>query len=122
MSVVAVYPAVGHKPHQMQGRALLFCVFHRRNQSRVFDKIAVHYRLGYSCVVLIHCPAGADVGVPDLAVAHLSVGQPHVHSGSAEGGKRVITEIIIKIWGVSGFDCVAAGVGVEAETVHDYQS
>ena len=72
---VAVHAAVGDKPHHMQLFAVPLGVVHRLDERGIGEKVAVLDRLGDAGEFLIDDPAGTDIEVTDLAVAHLSFGK-----------------------------------------------
>ena len=119
MRVVAMNAAIGHQTHQVKCRAVLFAVFHCTDKSLVFKKVSVLNGLRNSCQFLIHNTAGTDVGVTDLAVAHLTVGQTNVHAGSTDIGHRVFTHQLVKIRRVGGGNRIAVVGFIFAEAVHD---
>ncbi len=73
---VGVDAAVGQQAHQVQGRALLQAGVHGVPVGGIFIKAPVGNGFGDPGQVLEHHPAGADVGVTHLAVAHLPSGRP----------------------------------------------
>ena len=119
VSVVAVNAAVGHKTHQVKSRGILFAVLHCANESFIGEKVAVLNGFCDPGKLLIDHPAGADVGVADLGVAHLTVGKTDVKAGCADKGHGILTDDLIKIRLLCGGDSVAVGAFVLAETVHD---
>ena len=119
---MAVHPAVGQEARQVQGGPRFFGVVHGVFQGFVFEEIPILNGFGDAGQLLIHHPAGADIGVADLAVAHLPVGQAHVHAGRADGGAGVLREHLGQVGGLGGLDGVAVGVGVNAEAIHDDKS
>ena len=65
-------------------------------------------------------PARAHVGVADLRVAHLAVGQADSHAAGLDGGHGVIGKDLVQIRLVRGGHGVAVGlVRRPAEAVHD---
>ena len=73
----------------MQCRVVFFAVLHRLHKGFVFKETAVPHRLGNPGELLIHHAAGADIGMSDLAVAHLPVRQADVHARRADAGGRI---------------------------------
>ena len=119
---VGVDAAVGQQAHQVQGRALLQAGVHGVPVGGIFIKAPVGNGLGDPGQVLEHHPAGADVGVAHLAVAHLSLGQAHVQAGGGQLTAGIFRKepVQVGLFGVG--DGVAGGLGPEAEAVHDDQS
>ena len=106
----------------MQGGALGLAVVHGAHIGLVGEEIAVCDGLGDAGQVLKHHPAGADVGVAHLAVAHLPLGQAHVQAGGGQLTAGIFRKepVQVGLFGVG--DGVAGGLGPEAEAVHDDQS
>ena len=116
---MAVYAAVGQKPRDVE----LFARVARREHGLlvglVFKEAAVGHGVGDPGQVLVDHAARADVGVADLAVAHLPLGQTHGEPRGLELGVRALGKEPVQI------RCVRAGDGVglarrsQAEAVHD---
>ena len=90
--------------------------------SGIAEEVSVGDGLGDPGQVLEHHPAGADVGVAHLTVAHLSCGKAHVQAGGLEGGVGKLPEKLVQPGGGGGLDGVAVGGVGEAEAVHDDES
>ena len=75
---VAVHAAVGQQADEVQGLIVLDAVVHCANNGEVFADGAVFDVLGDFHQHLVNHPAGADVGVANLGVAHLAVRQANV--------------------------------------------
>ena len=103
----------------MQGCAGLLGVFHGGFQHVVLKELAVTDGLGDAGQLLIDHAAGADVGVADLTVAHLAVGQAHVHAGSTDLGVGIGGKQLVQVGGACGVDGVGAGVVAAAKTIHN---
>ena len=73
-----VYAAVGEQSVEVQRRALFQTGVHRGVVGGIFKEGAVLNGAGDARQVLEDHAAAADVGVADLAVAHLTGGQAHV--------------------------------------------
>ena len=110
MRQVAVYAAVGAQAHHMQGLAVGLGVLNGLDVDRVFKKFAVLNLLRHLRQDLEHHAARAHVGVADLGVAHLPLGQAHVQPGGLEQGVRVLGEELIQVGGIGDID----GVPLEA--------
>ena len=78
MCVVAVHAARRQQTEEMQRAVVLDSVVDSLVHSLVIEEVAVLDSLGDAGQLLIYYPARAHVGVADLAVAHLSVGQTDV--------------------------------------------
>ena len=72
--------------HQVDGLAGLDGGLHVLDQHRVLEHLAMVDGLGDGGQLLVHDAACAHVGVADLGVAHLAVGQADSHAGSINGG------------------------------------
>ena len=71
--------------------------------------------------VLHHEPASADIGVADLGIAHLAVGQPDIPARGREKGVRALPHHAVEIGGLRGQDGVVAGLGTPAPAVENAQ-
>ena len=116
---VGVDAAVGQQAHQVQGGALLQAGVHGVPVGGIFIKAPVGNGLGDPGQVLEHHPAGADVGVAHLAVAHLPVRQAHVQAGGPERGVGILPEKLVQPGRGGGADGVALRLLPQAEAVHD---
>ena len=85
-----VYAAVGEQSVEVQRRALFQTGVHRGVVGGIFKEGAVLNGAGDARQVLEDHAAAADVGVADLAVAHLTGGQAHVQTGGGELRMRVL--------------------------------
>ena len=103
----------------MKRGVVLLAVLHGVNESGILEERAVLYSLGYAHELLIHNAARAYIGVADLAVAHLSVGQTDIETRCADICHRIFREYSVEIRLLRRGDSVAVGVGILAEAVHD---
>ncbi len=90
---VAVDTAGGKKPHDVELFAVELCVLHGLDIHGVFEKPAVFYLLAHLGQDLEHHAPRADIGVPHLGIAHLTLRQAHVKPGGRQpcagvGGKK----------------------------------
>ena len=92
---------MGHEPvhayirgdaEQMQGGGVRLGVPHRREQLFVGEERLFANRLGDAHRLLVDDPAGAEVLVADLAVAHRSVGQSDVLTGGMNQHVRILSQ------------------------------
>ncbi len=60
--------------------------------------------------------------MPDLAVAHLTVRQAHVQTGSGQGGIGELLKEAVQPGGIGGKDSVSGLAVCHAEPVHNNQS
>ena len=98
---VAVHTAGAHQTHQMDGLAGIDGSLHVLNQNRVLEHLAVLDGLGNEGELLVHDAASAHVGVANLRVAHLALGQTDGHAGSVDGGHGIFCHQSIEV----GFLC-----------------
>lgn len=94
---VAVDAAVGQQAHQVEGTVPLLAVVHGLHIGVVLKKAAVLDGTADAGQILEHHPAGADVGVAHLAVAHLAVGQAHAHPRRTDGDMGAGGEQVVDI-------------------------
>ena len=122
---MAVDAAVGEQAHQVQGAVICERLVHRRDDRLVVLELVVVDGLGDSGQLLIDDSACADVGVTDLAVAHLTVGETDVHARRADLGQRVFLEESVEIRRVRRENGVrlflALFADAEAVKNHQYQ-
>ena len=115
---MAVDAAVGQQARHVQRLAVVRGVPHRLAQRLVLEERAVLDRLGYLDQVLIYDPSGADIGVTDLGVAHLTVGQTDPQTGSLYLSVRVFRPKLVKTGLFRRLDRVAVLRRIDAEAVH----
>ena len=116
---VAVNAAGGQQTHDVQRLAVVPGVVHGLDVDRVFKELAGLNLLGDLGQDLEHDAAGADVGVTDLGVAHLTLGQTYVQTAGLELGAGVFGKELVEI-GLPGGGNRVAGCGRgETIAVHD---
>ena len=119
---VAVHTAGAHQTHQMDGLAGIDGSLHVLDQNRILEHLTVLDGLGDQGQLLVHDAASAHVGVANLGVAHLAVGQADCHAGSLDGGHGVLFHQSIQMGGLGGHHGVAVGLARHpAEAIHDAQ-
>ena len=117
---VAVDAAGADQAHQVDGLPCVDGSFHVLDEDRVLEHLAVPDGLGDEGQLLVNDAACAHVGVADLRVAHLAVGQADCHAGSVDGGHGVLCHQRVDKRLVCGGHSVAIGlVGGPAKAVHD---
>ena len=116
---MGVDAAVAEQTHDMHGLARVPGGGHGLQIGGILKEVPVGDGLGDFGQVLEHHPAGADVGVAHLAVAHLALGQTHVQAGGGEVGAGVFGKELVQHRGVGGVDRVALVTGAEAEAIHN---
>ena len=94
-------------------------VVHRRPNGVVFEKVPVFRRPADAAELLVDHPAGADVGVAHLRIAHLPGRQAHILPGGGEGGVGVFPPEGIHHRGGGQRDGVARGGGGQAVAVQN---
>ena len=105
----------------MQSAVVFDAVIHGGAQRLVFKKVAVLHRLGNAGQLLIDDAAGTDVGVTDLAVAHLPVGQTHRHARCAESRHGAGGEEGVQMRGAGVGDGVIFSRIGNSKAVQDHQ-
>ena len=117
---VAVDTAGADQTHQVDGLALVDGSLHVLDQHGVLEHLAVLDGLGDKGQLLVDDAARAHVGVADLRVAHLAIGQADSHAGGLDGGHGVVGKDLVQIRFVGGGHGVAVGlIRCPAEAVHD---
>ncbi len=119
---VTVHTAGGEKSHHMQRFSICLGILDRLDVDRVFKELAGTDLLGDLRQDLEDDAARADVGVADLGIAHLSLGQTDVQTGGKKLGAGIVREELIEIGGFGLGDRVARGGRRDAEAVHDDKS
>ena len=119
---MAVHAAGAHQTHQVDGLAGFDRSLHVLDQHRVLEHLAIVDGLGDEGQLLVHDAACAHVGVADLGVAHLAIGQADSHAGSINSGHGILCHQSIQMGGLSSHHGVAKGlVRHPAEAIHDAQ-
>ena len=117
---MAVDTASADQTHQVDGLAGVNGRLHVLDQHRVLEHLAVLDGLGDEGQLLVNDAACAHVGVADLRVAHLAIGQADSHAGGLDGGHGVVGKDLVQIRFVGGGHGVAVGlIRCPAEAVHD---
>ena len=117
---VAVDAAGADQTHQVNGLARVDGGLHVLDQNRVLEHLTVLDGLGDEGELLVDDAAGAHVGVADLGVAHLAIGQANGHAGGVDGGHGVLCHQRIDEGLVGDGHSVTIGlVGGPAEAIHD---
>ena len=93
---VGVDTAVGQQTDEVQGRSLFQTAVHGVEVGAVAEEGAVLNGTGDPGQVLKHHPAGADVGVAHLAVAHLPLGQTHIQTGGGQSGVGIFGKELVQ--------------------------
>ena len=119
---VRMHAAVGQQTEDVQGGIEPLALVDRAHQRFVFEEITVLNGLGDAGQLLIHDAARADIGVTDLGVAHLTVRQADIQTGSADIGHRVFLKDLVQIRRVRRLDRIALLFIAMAEAVHNDQS
>ena len=119
---MAVHAAGAHQTHQVDGLACVDGGLHVLDEDGVLEHLAVADGLGDEGQLLVDDAARAHVGVADLGVAHLAVGQADSHAGGINGGHGVLCHQSIQMGGLGSHNGVAEGlVRHPAEAIHDAQ-
>ena len=104
----------------MEGGAVFTAVFHRAGQRFVLEEITVLNGFGDAGQLLLDHPSGADIGVSDLGVAHLTVRQTDIQTGGSQLGVRVLCELTVEVGFMGGMDGVSIIGMVDAEAVQNH--
>ena len=121
VGIVAVDAAVGKQAHQVEGAPLFLAVFHGRHKFRVLEEVTVLDGLGDPGQLLVDNAAGANIGMAYLRVAHLAIGQSHIHARGADEGVGIGRQDLIQIGGIGSLNRVAILIGVITETIHNQE-
>jgi hypothetical protein len=89
---VRVHAARRDQAQQVQAAAFGHAGVGEPGPGRPHGEIALFQAARDADQVLVDDAAGADGQVPDLAVAHLPVGQAHVQAAGAQGGEGVVAQ------------------------------
>ena len=119
---VGVNTARAHQTVNMQLAVVLFAVVDCTEECLVLKEVAVLDGLGDTGQLLIDNAAGADVGVTDLTVAHLTVRQTDIQTGCPQLGRRILGENTVEIRRLCGMDGIAHVAAAQAKTVHNNQN
>ena len=119
VAIDGVHAAGADEADEVQARAALGGRADRRQQDGVLPEGAVGDRGVDARQVLEHRPAGAQVEVADLAVAHLAVGQADGGAGGVEAGMRPLGQQGAPARHVGGGDGIHGRVRPDAEAVDD---
>ncbi len=119
MGQVAVDAAVGHEAHDVQSAAACFRVLNGLEVDRVPEEFAVLDLLGHLGQDLEYDAARAHIGVTDLGVAHLPLGETHVEAGGLEHGVGILGKESVKIGGIGDIDGVSLRGSGQPVAVHD---
>ena len=101
----------------MQRGAVLLCVCNSAGKRFVFKKVAVRNTLCNTGQFLVDNTTGADIGMPYLTVAHLTVGKPDVHAGSTDISSRIFRKQLCQIRSGGSLDSVAVFTVISSKTV-----
>ena len=121
MCVVAVHSAIRQQTHKVKRGAVLFAVFHSGAKNGILIKITVMNGFGDMGELLIDYPAGAHVGVADLAVTHLPVRQTDIQTRGTYLRHGACRHISVKVRLFRRSHGIAVIRRVEAEAVHYYK-
>ena len=117
--VLAVDAAVGDQAQQVQRSGARRV--HRASQHLVMEERARFDRPVDADQVLVDDASGAQVGVPDLAVPHLSFGEPDGQAAGLELRDREMRGELVDVRGALQQDGVSLATGGVAPSVEDDQ-
>src|SRR4029453_8729287 len=113
MRLLRVNPAIGDKPEDVQTTSTGSCVFYGRNQRRIGEEVTIlNHQLDASDVHVHDAPC-ADVEVPNLAVAHLTLGKSNKWAASVN--ERVWVLAKKPVIGRFAGKCDGVGFSLRAE-------
>ena len=119
MAFVAVHAAGAGQPGKMRGAAGFLHLFNEVQQGGAGGEAAVLDREVDLAKVHRHHPAGADIGVPDLGIAHLAGGQADIAAMGDEGGVRAGCHEPVEIGRIGQERRVAGAVRGQPPAVED---
>ena len=117
--LVRMDPARRNKPHDMRRAAALFKLGDKLLQRRQACDLAFGEHLVDAREILDDDPAGTDIGVADLGIAHLPVGQTNVMLARVELGMRPAPHQLVPDRGFRLIDRVVGAVRPLAPAVED---
>src|SRR5580658_3292708 len=119
MSLLRVHPAIGNQAKQMQPPLAHACMLHGREQYWMCKELAVLDHQVDASDVHVNDAPGANVEMPDLAVAHLPLGQ--AHKGPAGMNERVgiLAQQTVIGWLARQRDGVGLGLGAVTPAIED---
>src|SRR5258708_6897865 len=119
MSLLRMHTAVGEQAEQMESPLAHARVLHRREQDGMREELAILDHQVDARDVHVNDAAGADVEMPDFAVAHLSFRKADERSAGMNERVGIFAQQPV----VSGLarqrDCVGFGLGAVSPAVED---
>jgi len=116
-----VHAARADQAHQVQRPSILACRVHRRDQHRVVDQLVPLDGAIDAYQVLVDDPPRADVGVTDLRVSHLPLGEPDGEARAQQLGARHLPREAVEVRRAGQKDGVVLALGADAPAVEDRQ-
>ena len=116
---MGVDAAIAEKTHQVQGGAVFPAGAHGIKIGGIFKKVTVLNGLADAGQVLKHYAACTDIGVADLAVAHLPGRQADIQPGGGQLRMGVFLKELVQPGRVGGGDGVAGGFPAQTEAIHN---
>jgi hypothetical protein len=89
---MAVYPAVGNQPHEVQRFVLGFAVVHRSQPTGVFGQRTVLCGQRNFDQILVDHSAGSQIGVAHLRITHLAFWQSNGQAARFQLGLGVVSD------------------------------
>ena len=122
MHDMGVNPAIRRHPHQMGGAATGLEPVDKGAECRVQRKAAILHRQIDRAKVHRHHPARTDIGVADLGIAHLALGQTDIGAMSEQKVVRTGRHDPVPGRGVAQSDSIGGGVVAVTPAIHDAQN
>ena len=119
--LMRMHPAGRDQPHHMRGAAAFLELADELLQGRQVRDLAFGERLVDARQILQHDPARPDIGVADLGIAHLAVGQPDIVLARIELGVRPAAHQLVPDRGFGPADRIIGAVRPLAPAVEDAQ-
>src|SRR5664279_4254193 len=92
MRLLRVHAPIGHQPEKMQAPLAGACMFHGIEQHRMREEFAVADHQINARDVHVEDTAGTNIEMTDLAVAHLTLGQPNEWTTGMNERVRVLAQ------------------------------
>ena len=119
---MAMHPAIRHQPHQMGGAARRLELGDEALQGVVGEEAAILDRQVDLAQVHRHHPAGADIGMADLGIAHLAAGQPDIGAVGDQPVMRAVGHDPVEIRGIGQRGGVGLRFFAETPAVENAQN
>ncbi len=119
--LMRMHPTRRDQPHDMGGAAAFLELADKIPQCRQARDLALGERLVDARQILQDDPAGPDIGVPDLGIAHLAVGQADIVLARVEMRVRPAADQFVPDRRLGAINRVIGAVRALAPAVEDAQ-